>query len=70
MYIVSNNEANHLNVVDFEIMDQLFWNSQVERYISNQLIIAEKKRGSIHVGNDTVFDILLLSYEGRVRSPS
>ena len=43
--------------------EQLFWNSQVERYISNQQLIAEKKRGSILVGNDTVFDILLLSDE-------
>ena len=50
MYIVSNNEANHLNVVDFEIMDQLFWNSQVERYISNQLIIAEKKEAQSMLG--------------------
>ena len=47
----------------FNETEQLFWNSQVERYISNQQLIAEKKRGSILVGNDTVFDILLLSDE-------
>lgn len=31
-------------------MEQLFWNSQVERYISNQQIIAEKKEDQSMLG--------------------
>ena len=31
-------------------MEQLFWNSQVERYISNQQIIAEKKEDQSLLG--------------------
>ena len=31
-------------------MEQLFWNSQVERYISNQQIIAEKKEEQSMLG--------------------
>ena len=31
-------------------MEQLFWNSQVERYVSNQQIIAEKKEDQSMLG--------------------
>ena len=40
----------------FNETEQLFWNSQVERYISNQQIIAEKKEDQSMLGM-IVFDI-------------